>query len=72
MEFVSLTLDGIEGPAGLVVQRNHIAYYQADVRQGREGTFSCGILVMKSGEKLHVHEDLDEFKAKIGRTAIAD
>ena len=68
MDFVRLTLDGPAGTTGLVVRLDHVAYYQADVRTGPDGPTDCGVLFTKSGERLRVLEDLDQFLEKLAVT----
>jgi hypothetical protein len=66
MEFVQLTVEDAAGRAEAVVRLDHIAYYQADIRKGIDGPFDCGVLYLKSGERLRVVDDLDMFLAKLG------
>jgi hypothetical protein len=65
MQFVQLTLDGPAGTTGLVVRLDHVAYFQADVRTGQGGPANCGVLFTKTGERLRVLEDLDQFVEKL-------
>ncbi len=65
MEFVQLTLDGPTGTTGLVMRLDHVAYYQTDVRTGPQGPLDCGVLFTKSGDRLRILEDLDQFLEKL-------
>ena len=61
LDFIELTLENATGPAAIIVRLDEIAYFQAEVREGPEGPLDCGVVVLKSGERLTVREGNEQF-----------
>jgi len=61
LDFIELTLESATGPVGLIVRMDEIAYFQAEVRKGPDGPLDCGVVVLKSGDRLPVMESSEQF-----------
>jgi|NGEPerStandDraft_6_1074524.scaffolds.fasta_scaffold210802_2 hypothetical protein len=61
VRFVELTVESSTAVAAIAVRLDEIAYFLAAVREGRCGPVDCGLLVLKSGQRLDVLEDFELF-----------
>jgi hypothetical protein len=59
--FVELTVESSTGAVAIAVRLDEIAYFCAAVREGRCGPEDCGLLVLRSGQRLDVLEDFELF-----------
>jgi hypothetical protein len=68
MRFIELTEDeakAAKAAAGIVVNVDQIAFYKAEMRNGADGPYDCGLVTMRNGGVLRVKEDLATFRARL-------
>jgi hypothetical protein len=71
MQFIELTEDeakGAKATAGIMVNVDEIAFYQAETRTGSDGPYDCGVLTMRHGGVVRVKEDLATFRDRLAAT----